>query len=183
MSVTLAVKRNGPVVCVTAASDLTGSVNYHWWIDGVYLGSGSAPSRDFYIMAGEQARIDVIYTTDADFDPNENRPDVPETRQRLQWTLGVDLQATIWRIDEQTDGETWNTIAKVAVRTGQWSYEYLTRRLTDLVTYTWRVVPIDECGNERTEVSLGSFICVRLPDMPETTMEFDGVTNRVTIGE
>ncbi len=181
MITALTQKRSGNATTVTAVSDLAGAVIYHWYLDGVYLGCGRSSDREFFLAAGEQAHIDVIDTIDPDFDGKANAPNIPAARKRLRWTAAIDPTAGAWRVEEKVDGGTWRTIAKMSARTGQWNYEYITRRLTDLANYVWRVVPVDEAGNDRTAVILDAAKIVRIPDAPAFTASYSAATNRVTI--
>jgi len=67
--------RIGTITLVTVTSSLSGTVYYHWYLDGSFVVTTTANTYTFNLKEGEQATLSVIDTTDADFDPIENAPD------------------------------------------------------------------------------------------------------------
>ena len=167
------------LVQVAVVSDLTGTVYYHWYVDGVWRGMTSTPTHTIYVGSDAQARIDVVDTNDADFDYLAGNPSPYPAARRLWWIRSLAGDVDHYRIEQQIDGGDWTALAAVPRRGEQWHYEYTTGRLTDLTAYVWRVVPVDEAGNDGTAVTLDAETIVRVPDAPEFTATFDPDTETV----
>ncbi len=176
--------RIGNVTRVTAVSDLEGTVYFHWYLDGLYLGGGTADWRSVYLAEGEQARIEAVDTTDPAFDPVANAPQGFPRRRTLWWISAArpgvaDLAA--YRIEQSVDGgESWTVLARASHADGQWTYEYLTGVLADLTDHRWRIVPVDRAGNDGQPIEIGPETVVRRPDSPAFTAQFDAGTSKVT---
>ncbi len=175
--------RSGNVTTVIVVSTLTGTVYYHWYLDGSYLGVTQSPSRTLYIDHEDMGRLDVLDTNDADFDPIENAPDEFPARRNLFFVRSVDVDVVKYRIEQQVDGGAWETAGYVQHDSSRWSYLFLTDRLDDLSDYAWRVVPIDAAGNEGTALTLAAERIVRRPDAPEFVATFDDGTTEVLFEE
>ena len=57
---------------------------------------------------------------------------------------------------------------------------FVTPRLEDLATYTWRVTPYDQAGNAGTALTIGPEKVVRRPDAPRWAWAFNDSTQRAT---
>lgn len=171
------------VTTVTVTSSLAGTVYFHWYADGTYLGATEGPSRSFFVEEGEQLRVEVVDTTDADFDPVAGAPAAYPARRTLWWCRSIDADVDHYRIEEQVDGGDWSTIGLVPHDDATWQYELVTERLDDLADYAWRVVPVDRAGNDGTAIALRTERVVRTPDAPDFTATFDPDTTRVTFTE
>jgi len=181
MSITaLTTCRVGGVTRATATSDLSGTVYFHWYLDGVCVASGTLASHCFALPVGRSARLAVIDTTDADFDPVANAPDGWPAWRSLFWVRSLDSGVDYYRIDQKLDAGDWSAVGRVAAVAGQWSYSYETGQLADLGTYTWRIVPVDAAGNDGTPTEIGPEKIVRTPDAPEFTATFDEGSTKVT---
>lgn len=173
----------GTVIVITATSDLTGTVYYHWYLDGSYVGVTTDGSRSFSSAVGGQARVEVIDTTDAGFDPIANAPDGYPSRYTVHWARSSDTTAALYRVEQRQDGGSWESIGSVDHDPDRWSYSLLTGVLVDLSVYEWRVVAVDAAGNDGSIVSIGPLNVARSPDAPDFTVSFDPGTTRVTFTE
>lgn len=171
--------RHGVQTIVTAASDLAGTVYLHWYLDGVLVASGTSTRRAFTVVAGDRIRVDVVDTTDPNFDPIANAPAGYAARRRLWWLTSLDADVLHYRVEQQKDGGTWSTVATVP-HDGRWAYTLVTARLVDLASYAWRIVPVDRAGNDGTILTIGPQTIVRTPDAPNFTATFDPATTKVT---
>ncbi|MBX3465276.1 MAG: hypothetical protein KF878_00065 [Planctomycetes bacterium] len=175
-------ERLGDTTRVYATSDLAGAVTYHWYLDGAWLGATSSPWRDVQLPPGDQARVDVVDTTDPDHDPIANAPAGFPARRSLWWVRSLDADASHYVVEQQKDGGDWATVARVVQAPEAWSLAWLSGRLDDLALYAWRVTPYDAAGNAGTARVFGPERIVRRPDAPDFALAFDDETARVTIG-
>ena len=169
-------------VTVTVTSDLSGTIYYHWYVDGAYTGRTEIPSKSFYLPSGDQARIVCNDTTDDDYDAIANAPEDWPARRTLYWTRPDDSDVDKYMVEQQKDGGAWSVLGYVT-DDGSWSYSYLTPRLDDLSDYTWRITPIDTAGNEGTAITIGAERIVRRPDAPDFNVTFNAGALTVTFSE
>jgi len=172
--------RFGNVTTVTATSDLGGSPYFHWYVDGAWVGVSLTGSWDFYLPLGDSARIDVIDTADADFDPVAGAPAGWPARRTLWWIRSLATDCDHYRVEQKKGAGEWSTAGIVHHDPNRWEYFILTDRLDDLSDYTWRVVPVDLAGNDGTPTTIGPETIVRTPDAPNFTISFDSGTTKVT---
>lgn len=170
----------GNVATVTVTSDLAGVVYFHWYLDGVYQGQTAGPSRSFFTADAEQARVDVVDTTDADFDPVAGAPDRPPSRRTVWWVRSMADDVAAYRVEQNRAAAGWETVATVPHVPGRWAYSLITDRLDDLTAYQWRVVPVDTAGNDGTPATIDAETVVRTPDAPTYAISFDEGTTEVT---
>jgi len=173
--------RQGMVTTVTVTSDLTGTIFYHWYVDGQHVGGGLSPSRSFGLAAGDELRIEVLDTLDPDFDPVLNAPTGWPARRTLWWVCSLDEDVRQYRIEQKQDSGAWTVIGLVPHEVGTWSHSLLTPRLVDLAEYQWRIVPVDSAGNDGAAITIGPERVVRSPDGPNFTATFDPETSQVTV--
>ncbi len=164
---------------VTVTSSLSGTIYFHWWLDGLYQGASTSASRAFFTDVAQQARIEVVDSNDADFDWAANAPAAYPPRRSLWWVRSLDSDVAHYKIEQQQDGGDWETLGYVTHRRETWSYFFTTDRLDDLAEYSWRVTPIDAAGNAGTAVTIDSEKIVRTPDAPSFAVAFDEGTSRV----
>ena len=175
--------RIGTITSVTVTSSLSGTVYYHWYLDGSFIVTTTANTYTFNLKEGEQVILSVIDTTDADFDPIANAPDGWPSTRTLTWIRSLSDDVAKYRVEQSTDEESWTTLAEVLHVADAWEYAHVTDPLTDLETYYWRVVPVDEAGNDGTALTLGPERIVRTPNAPEFTVSFDSETDKITWAE
>ena len=176
-------QRFGAVTVVTVTSDLSGTIYYHWYIDGAFIASTQLPTRSFILEAGEQVRIEVNDTNDVDYDPVANAPDGYPARRTIWWIRSIGDDVARYRVEQKKGAGDWASIGTVQRNAATWSYSLLSPRLDDLSTYQWRVIPCDEAGNDGTAKSVQSEDVVRIPDAPDFTITFDSGTAKVTFAE
>lgn len=152
---------------VTVVSSLSGVVYYHWYMDGAYLGYTNTPSRAFMLGSLDQSRIDILDTDDPDFDAVANAPSGFPARRTLVFVRSMDVRISSYRVEQRRATDAWIEIALINDDPARWTYEFLSPRLDDLTSYAWRVIPIDDAGNDGTAVSLGGELIVRTPDSPD----------------
>lgn len=167
---------------VTVTSSLTGTVWYHWYLDGVWAGATLVGVRTFCLPAGTQARLAVLDTNDIDFDYNENNPEPYPARRILWWVRSLDTDVDHYRVEQRIDAGDWAAVATVPRDREAWSYQWTTDRLTDLSAYEWRVIPVDRAGNDGTAVATQAETIVRKPDGVTFTVALEE-TGAVTVTE
>lgn len=166
---------------VTVVSGLSGTVYYHWYLDGAWLGVTTDPNYTVYLEAGDQAEIVCIDTNDVDFDGVANAPAGYPSRRAVYWNRSIDTDVDHYRVEYGTglsSPASWTLLATVP-DDGSWSYQLLSQRLADLTYYWFRIVPVDLAGNEGTAIVLGPEKIVRRPDAPEYSATYDGGTTKV----
>jgi hypothetical protein len=178
-ALTYSVVRIGDAVEVTVLNAWEGTLWYHWYLDGQWMGRTDEPLRVFQVPAGEQLRLEAIPTDQADFDPIQNAPTGFPARQTVWWTRSIDADSAACRVQQREGDGDWQTIAEVPQTAGQWDFSIITDRLKDLTQYTWRVVPLDAAGNEGQTQIVGPETLVRYPDAPRFAAQFNPETRTV----
>lgn len=170
---------------VHATSDLPGSVYFHWYRDGTYVGMTRSNVQVFALRDGQRARIAVIDTDDPAFDPEASPPCQPGAFQLLQWRRSLDANVAYYCVSQQKDGADWETIGTVEheQEADPWSYSYVAGPLDDLSIYSWRVTPVDTDGKEGTPKDFVATKIVRVPDAPRFVVAYNEETAKVTFSE
>ena len=166
-------KRFGALVEVTVTSGLSGTIWYHWYVDGQYVGVTVGPARSFHLGVDEQARVVCVDTTDADYDPYGSPPDRYPPRRLVWWIRSLASDVAKYRVEQKQGSGDWERIGEVHHQAGRWSYQLLTGRLEDLADYQFRVVAVDHAGNDATPVSIHAERVVRVPDAPAFELTFN----------
>lgn len=179
-----AIRTNSATVLV-AQSDLAPPVYFHWFVDGLHSPE-NGPRFAKQLDAGDAARVQVMDTTDPNFDWAAAAPQGWPARRTLWWVkkevdeLDVGTGPLVeFKIEQNRAGAGWVTIAIVRA-TDAWAYSVMTPRLDDLVVYDWRVTPVDRAGNEGTPLDFAADRVVRTPDAPNFTAAFSSGTQKVT---
>jgi len=170
----------GTLLVVRATSDLAGTVYYHWYLDGVWIGATVSSTRTLFVAEDEQVRVAVHDTTDPNFDGLAAAPTAGPRRRTIWWVRSLASDVAVYRVDQRVDAGEWTAVARVAADPAAWTYQVQTGVLTDLAEHEWRVVPLDAAGNEGTPLALDAEKVVRLPDAPDWTAAFDDETQKVT---
>lgn len=172
----------GDVAYVTATSDLGGSPTYfHWYADGVYLGSSTDGTWTLQLESGEQVDLVAQDTTSASYDATANAPAGYPSRRTLHWTRSTDTDVERYVIKVDVDGGGYSDAGEVPQSDSPdgWNFYWLTPVLTDLATYTWQIYPVDAAGNEGSALTIGPELIVRKPDAPEFGSLFTDSTTKV----
>jgi hypothetical protein len=172
--------RSGSTVTVTATSSLTGTVYFHWYSDGRYVGGGVSASRTFALPAGEQARVDVIDTNDADYDAVANAPAGFPRRVTVEFVGSPDTDISHYIIEQNNDD-----VARLTATDRNWLYRWTSPVLPDTQGASqneWTVRAVNRAGNESATVDVTEEIA-RLGDAPDWSMSYDQPTNKITIVE
>ena len=172
-------KKSGGMTTVTVVSDLSGTIYYHWFIDGSFVGQTQHGTLAIYLAPEDQVRIEAIDTNDVDFDSVANAPQGFPARRTLFWTHSVDVDPVRYVIKQQKDGGSADTIGELPVGLA-WSFVFLTPRLDDLAVYLWQLIPVDALGNDGTTLIIGFETVVRTPEAPEFTAVYDPGPKDVT---
>lgn len=173
-------QRFGDATVITVTSDLSGTIYYHWYADGVYVGRTLTSSRTFQCARGGQVRVDCLDTTDAGYDGAANAPDAWPARRTLWWVRSLDADVTEYLVEQKKGAGSWSTLGRVPAQSGRWTYSLLTDRLDDLAEYTWRVTPKDAAGRSGTALTIGPETIVRRPDAPSFSASYNESTQKVT---
>ena len=168
---------------VTATSDLSGTIFYHWYIDGAFIATTEIASYAFYLLDDEQVRIDVIDTNDSTFDPIANAPAGYPARRSIVWQPSLEDTVRTYDVQQEKDKDGYETIGLIPHRPGTWRYRLLSPRLIDLEDYTWKVDALDAAGEILGTEELNAETIVRTPDAPDFTVSFDEGTTKVAFTE
>jgi hypothetical protein len=171
--------RQGGVTVVTVTSGLSGTIYYHWYLDGAWIAGGQSPSVALRLSAATQVRIECIDTNDADFDPVVNAPDGYPATRTITWHPSESADVAHYRIEQLKSGGDWTAIGTVMHEPRTWEYRFESPRLDDLTEYSWRVIPVDRAENDGTAITTEVEQVVRTPDAPDFTVSFDPGTTRV----
>lgn len=177
---TISVSQDGAVAIVTVTTNLTGTVYFHWYRNGRHVGVTPLAQKVFYAAKGDQLEIDCIATRYRSFDGWRHAPASYHGHRRLEWLRSADSDVRHYLVQYQQDGGDWTTFAKIAHKTGQWSYGAQTPLLDDGSTYGFRVVPVDTSSLEGTPLSLDTIGIVRRPDVTEYALSWSAGTGKVT---
>ena len=172
--------RIGSISRIEVTSSLTGTIYYHWYIDGLHIASGQSPVYVLYLSENDQAEVVCQDTNDAAYDALANAPAGYPARRTLHWVRSIDADVDHYRVDQKLGGGDWSALATVPQDSSTWYHAHLTGRLDDLGVYTWRIVPIDAAGNAGTPTTIGPETIVRTPDAPNYTIAFAAGTTLVT---
>ncbi len=182
--------RIGNATVVTVTSDRGEPVlYYHWYVDGVWVGSTTAPERAFYLDSGDEATILCLDTADPAFDGaaagamGGGAAPGWSARRSIWWVRSAATDVAYYRVDQSKAGGAWAEIGRIPADETRWDYSLLTSRLDDLTEYAWRVVPVDMAGNDGTALALDAETVVRTPDSPDYAIAFSAETTRVTWSE
>jgi len=174
------VHRIGAVTTVTVISDLVGTVYYHWYLDGAYVGETIAPTRSFSLAVAEQARLDVVDTLNPDFDALAAPPAAFPGRYTVHWVRSLSADVKEYLVEQQIGAGAWVELARVPHDPHAWDYYLLTGKLTDLMNTTWRITTLDIAGNVSAAEQAGPIFIVRIPDAPKWVFTWDPGTQRIT---
>lgn len=175
--------QHGDITIVAITSSYTGTVYFHWYLDGAFVSTTTTPSQSFMIGVDTQAHVDCLDTDDRDYQPPARLPDEYSARRTLWLLRSFSTDTAKYKIEQQEDGGDWTELGTVVVESDSWSYEFTTMPLTDLASIGWRITPIDTTDNEGSAVSIPARDIVRWPDAPDFTVAFDSGTARVTFTE
>jgi hypothetical protein len=176
------ITRAGRIVYVTVTSDLSGTVYYHWYLDGSWVAYTVEPTYVFVLETDSQAEIICQDTNDAAYDYVANAPAGWPATKTLFWTASTSTDVDHYRVEQKKDSDAWVELGTVD-DDGSWSYQYETPTLEDLASYQWKITPVDTAGNDGTAVTLGPETVVRRPDGPRYEIAYSAGTQRVSYSE
>ena len=173
------VERFGELTVITPTSDLSGDVQFYWYLEGAYIGS-TRGAFSVLLEDGAQEKVEAVDSNSSSFDPLAAPPAGYPARRTLTWTRPPEADVSGYRVYQDKDSGGFSLVAELAQGADTWEHRYLTERLTDLSTYTWEIRPLDAAGNEGTALTIGPELVVRRPDAPAflatlkvgTTVEF-----------
>lgn len=179
--------RIGGETLVSVTSDLSGLVYFHWYIDGGYQGPTTSDdghsSRSFLLQDGQQNRVEVLDTTDPDFDPIANEPASYPASRTLAFIRSMGANIDSYRVEQQISGGAFVPLFSIPDDVKTWEYRVLVSGLADLTMYSWQVVAVDAFGNDGGPISLSlDETIVRWPDAPDFSVSFNPATSKVTFG-
>jgi hypothetical protein len=151
--------RAGEITTVIVTSDLALPVYFHWYLDGVWLGVTESNRRDFWLGVAEQARVEVVDTTDIAFDYVAGAPDGWPSRRLIWWVRSLGADVDHYRVEHSKSAGAWSTVGIVHHVDTEWEYSLLTDRLDDLTDYSFRVVPVDRVGGTNRSGSRRARFC------------------------
>ena len=175
--------RIGSITRIEVTSSLSGTIYYHWYVDGDWVASGTSPTYSLYLAADDQARVVCQDTNDADYDAVANAPDGYSARRTLHWVRSTAADVDYYRVDQKKAAGDWSAVGTVPQDTATWYHSFTTGRLDDLTAYTWRIMPVDRFANDGTAIDIGPETIVRTPDAPDFELTFDEATTRVSFSE
>lgn len=175
----LSVQRMGRLTTITAVSGLSGTVYFHCYIDGTWIGQNTTGVFYVTLDTNEQAQVDVNDTNSATYDYIANGPTVYSAKRTLFWTASADTDTWYYLIEQNKNAAGWTTIGRI-YDNGNWSFAFLTLKLTDLASYQFRITPYDLADNAGTAKTLAAETVVRVPESPKFTISFNDGTDKVT---
>ena len=176
----LSMIRIGNVVTVTALTFLGGSpVYYHWYLDGVPVGSGTSPNFSFSMEESGQGRVECVDTLDPNFDPLSATVAQFPARYTVHWVRSLDADMIGGGYLVEQSSPTIMELATIPHDPEAWDYRVLTQRLADLVGHQWTIKTRDRAGNVGSIYAGDLFNVLRSPDAPQWNYTYDAGTDRV----
>jgi len=166
---------------IRVVSDLSGTIYYHWYDHGRHIARTTVPALSVSPVVGEQMSIEVIDTTDADFDYIANAPDGYPPWRVVKWHASSASDVSSYLVEQNVDAGGWEQIAEVRHDPAVWQYVLLAGPLDDLTSVQFRIRPTDTAGNIGTAKTLDAETVVRTPDAPAFSATLDEGTGEVTI--
>jgi len=174
-------RRVGSVTLLKAASNLTPTVYFHWYVDGVFVGRSPDGQYAVSIGASETKTIDVVDSTDIAFDVYAAPTRRYASRRQIGWIRSLDANIASYLVEQFIAAGSWATIATVPHDDRTWEYRVQTPVLADLAVYSWRVTPVHNNGNSGTALAIvGPLTHVNRPTPPVRSVTFDAGTTKVT---
>ena len=172
--------RIGNIVTITADSILTGTVYYYWYFDGTFMGMTTSNTYSVYVELNEQINVVVKDSNSALFDAVSNAPTDYPARRTIYWNPPDASDIYYYRVEQNRASAGWTTIGIIYHQARDWEYYLYTPRLSDLISYQWRIYPVDTALNDGTVITLDAETIVRKPDAVDYTHTFDEDTTKVT---
>lgn len=168
------ITRSGKTAVAKAASDLSGTVFYHWFLDGKHVARTVSDTLGFQLRPTDEVRLVVLDTHDADYDWLANAPTGYSARRTVGWIRSLATDVDHYKVEQQRDGGAWVEVANVPHDETAWWYEWTSDRLVDLSAYVFRITPVDTNGVDGTPTSTPSETMVRTPDGVDFTAALVG---------
>lgn len=177
MSVTYGVPRIADQTSVLQpiSSNLTPPVTLYVWLDGAFAYSIESADGTAEITLPLDQQVDVEVTDVAGAIP----PFGAAARFTLTW-LSIE-GATLYRVDRYVDGDWVEQSPSPVPAQGQRCFRWQSERLADGEIHRFRIVPMDNAGNEGDALEFQGRM-VRKPDLPRITATVDG-TGELTVDE
>ena len=174
--------RIGAITLVTVTSSLTGTVYFHWYLDGAYVGFTTSGQHSFQLPEDGLARVEVVDTNDAAFDPLAAPPAFFPARFTIHWVRSLSTDVKEYLVEWRTGGVgDWTTMARIPHDDEAWDYAVLSHRLDDVAYYEFRVSSIDRAGNVgAVAIETEGQNVYRVPDAPTWGFAWNAGTQRVT---
>lgn len=175
------VTRIGEISLLEMTSDLSGTIYYHWYREGAWVGMTTEPRKHFRLEPGDEERIICQDTNDAAYDPVANAPAGYPARRSVFWTQSSVGNVRTFKVQEKKAAGSWTD--RATIRGHAWAYDWLSARLDDLTDYAHRVLGVDAAGNDGPPVAMDAARVVRRPDSLAFDIAYSAGTNRVTFSE
>jgi len=153
-------------------SSTESSPTYYIYQDGSLLATTTQASWVFWLPAGESLMVEIF--DDADAVATNAYP----SRVTLHWYAPASVD--YYRIDKYADAA-WSEVGRV-FDTGAPYYSWKTAVLSDVTSYTYRIVSIGDNGNEGAYREF-TFLMVKHPAEPDVTYTYASGTAKVTVAE
>lgn len=179
---TVVLTRDGNLITAIATSMLSGTVYFHWYLDGVYVASTTTGRWSFVLEAEERVQVSVIDTTSESFDPVANAPEGFPARRTIRWIRATYDGIAWYEVSQTKIGDSPVVIGRVKHDERRWAYSLRTPILDDLADYSWSVMSIFGDNNEGNNQSIGGpngETVVRTPDAPRFTITFEELSKKV----
>lgn len=173
----------GNTVTAIADSFLSGTIYYHWYIDGAFVDQTLSEMKSFVLDPGTQQSIQCIATTYPEFDSVANAPAGWPGTRTIFWYRSTSSDTSHYIVEQNKAAAGWEEIGRVDDDGNTWLYQFKTGMLDDQTNYQWRVAPYDLAGNAGSPLTLETEYIVRKPDAPKVTASFDSGTAKITIEE
>lgn len=157
-------------VQIKYSSDLSNPV-FFIYIDGELYDTTEAASAIIRINPGESPVISIIDS----LIPGEIPAYYPKYAALTWWYLNGAVE---YRIEEYI-GSAW-VVRDTIPENGKGYYLWKSRVLEDCVSHSFRVIPVDEKGNDGTAQEF-EILMVRIPDEPQCEFSYSAVTGELTL--
>lgn len=148
------------------ASNTAPTGPFYVYLDGVYATTLYQPWYQLELTPGEQVQFEVLDDTSA-------ASDAYPSRALLSWDASPDA-VTAYRVDEYSGG-VWTQVTLMQPAAGQTHFDWQTDPLADGSVHTYRVVPVDDAGNDGVSKQF-SMTVVRRPDPPTVARTWSQIT-------
>jgi len=178
---TVTLRRAGARALVSVTTNLSGSVYYHWYVNGRWIGVTQRPQHWFHVQdERRQIEIECVATKWSRFDHELHRPLQYHGHPLVSWIRSASTDVAHYLAQYRQDAGEWTTFQQVRHVAGRWQYRVTAPLLADGSAYEFRVVPVNTSAVAGTPIVLDTVTVVRTPPVTAYVCTYDEDTDRVT---